>query len=176
MGLPCFDDPPPSRGSSSPVPGMTLPQPPLAVADCSVFFTTISPTASVPCITPRHSSLWCHRHCSKRNLRGPCSGDQMETGVRAGTIGSSVRPGARALLKKFLESMYSGECWTIFIKSQHVCWSYLPSSRKSNNFSLSDGFRPFSPSFGCCCCFKTLSFPASFCVRRSRIFFLNPRT
>ena len=86
----------------------------------------------------------------------------MEGGTRAGTIGSSDRLGVGALLKIFTESVYSGESWTIYIKSQHACWSYLPSYRKANHFTLSDGFRPVSLSLGCCDCFNNLIVPCQF--------------
>ena len=116
----------------------------------------------MPCITRRQSSLWCRRHSRQCHLQGSCSGGQMEGGTRARAIGSSDRPGVRALLNIYMESVYSGESWTIYIKSQHACWPYLPSYRKTNHFSLSDGFRPFSPSFGCCDCFNNLIVPCQF--------------
>ena len=83
----------------------------------------------------------------------------MEGGTRAGTIGSSDRPGVRALLKIYMESVYSVDSWTIYIKSQHACWPFLPSYRKADHFSMSDGFRPFRPRFQCCGCFNNLIFP-----------------
>ena len=86
----------------------------------------------------------------------------MEGGTRAGTIGSSDPPGVRALLKTYMESVYSGESGTIYIKSQHACRPYLPSYRKANRFSLSDGFRPVSPSFGCFDCLNNLIVPCQF--------------
>ena len=48
-------------------------------------------------------------------------------GARAGTISFSDRPGVRALIKIYMEWVYSGESWTIYIKSLHACWLYLPS-------------------------------------------------
>ena len=82
------------------------------------------------------------------HLRGPCSGGQMKRCARAGTIAFSHRPGARALIKIYIQSVYSREPWTIYIKSLHACRPY-PSYRKANHFSLSDDFRQVSPTFGC---------------------------
>ena len=127
----------------------------------------------MPCITRGQSSLWCRRHSRQYHLRRSCSGGQMEGGTRAGTIGSSDRLGVGALLKIFTESVYSGESWTIYIKSQHACWPYLPSYRKTNHFSLSDGFRPFSPSFGCCDCFNNLIVPCQFLFVGLGFYFLT---
>ena len=73
----------------------------------------------------------------------------------------------------YMESVYSGESWTIYIKSLHACWPYLPSYRKANQFSLSDDFRPVSPSFGCCDCFNNLIVPCQLFPRKSRLFFLT---
>ena len=46
----------------------------------------------------------------------------------------------------------------------------------ANRFSLSDDFRPVSPSFGCCGCFNNLIVPCQVFIRRSRLFFLDVRT
>ena len=55
----------------------------------------------------------------------------MEGGTRAGTIGFSARLYVRALIKKYhMDSVYSGESWTINVKSLHKCWPHLPSFRK----------------------------------------------
>ena len=45
-----------------------------AVAACSVFLSTTSSTAVVPCVARRQISLWCRRHSRQCHLRGPCSG------------------------------------------------------------------------------------------------------
>ena len=101
----------------------------------------------------------------------------MKGGSRAGTISSSDRPGVRALVNIHMKSVHSGESWTIYIKSQHACWPYLPSCRKANHFSLSDGFRPVSPSYGCDVTASiTLSSPDSYFNRKSPLFFLRVRT
>ena len=84
----------------------------------AVFLSTISPTAAVPCITRRQSSLWCRSHSRQCHLRGPCGGGEGDT--RAGTIGFSDRPGIGALVKIYMESVYSGESWTIHIKSTRM--------------------------------------------------------
>ena len=107
------------------------------------------------CCTIYHaqeSSLWCRRQSRQYHLRGPCSGGEGDT--RAGTTGFSDRPGVRALVKIYMEPVYSGESWTIDIESLHACLPILPSYAKANHFSLSDDFRPVSPSFGCGDCFK----------------------
>ena len=122
-------------------------------------------------ITRRQSPLWCHRHSRQCHHRGPCSGGGGDT--RAGTTSFSDRPGVRAPVKRNMESVYSGESWTIYIKSQHACWPYLPSYRKTNHFSLSDGFRPFSPSFGCCDCFNNLIVPCQFLFVGLGFYFLT---
>ena len=127
--FPCFHDPPPLRGPTYPVPGSNFPRPPRAVAACSVFLSTIVPIGAVPCITRRQSSLWCRRHSRQHRLRGPCSGGQMERGTRAGTIDFSGRLGVRALIKTYGVRVH-GESWTIYVKSLHKCWPYLPSFRK----------------------------------------------
>ena len=53
----------------------------------------------------------------------------MEEGTRAGTIGSQL-VSASELLSRHTESVYSGEPWTIYVKTLHKCWPYLPSFRK----------------------------------------------
>ena len=75
-----------------------------------------------------------------------------------------------------IESAYSGESWTIYIKSLHACWPYLISFRKANQFSLSDDFRPGSPSFWCFDCLVTSSSPTSVFIRWCRFCFLYVRT
>ena len=50
------------------------------------------------CITRRQRLLWYRRPYRQCNLRGPCSGGQMEGDTRAGPIGLSDRPGGRALI------------------------------------------------------------------------------
>ena len=45
---------------------------------------------------------------------------EMEGGTRAGTIGFSDRPGVRALIKTYMESVHSGESWTTSRVYLHV--------------------------------------------------------
>ena len=82
----------------------------------------------------------------------------MEGGTRAGTISLSDRPGIRALIK-IMESVNSGESWTIYIQSLQARWPYLPSFREANHFPLSDDFRP---RLGVVNASLTLSSPARF--------------
>ena len=53
----------------------------------------------------------------------------MEGGTRAGTKVSQL-VSASELLSRPMESVYSGESWTIYVKSLHKFWPYLPSFRK----------------------------------------------
>ena len=83
---------------------------------------------------------------------------EMDGVTRAAKIGLSDRPGVRALIQT-MESVNSGEPWTVYIKSLHACWSYLASFRDANHSSLSDNCRPVSPSFGWCDRFNNLFLP-----------------
>ena len=69
---------------------------------------------------------------------------------------------ASKLLSRRVDSVYSGESWTIYIKSLHACWLYFPSLRKANHFLLREDFRPVSHSFGCCDYFNDLIVPCEF--------------
>ena len=69
---------------------------------------------------------------------------------------------ASELLSRRMESVYSGESWTTYIKNSiYACWSYLPSYRKPTTSHRAMIFAQFRPRLGVDC-FNNFIVPCQF--------------